>query len=135
MWIRRLYTHPRSGQPIAMDSRQRGLTPAQRHFIRLRDQHCRTPYCDAAIRHTDHATPHSHAGPTNCGNAQGRCEACNYTKQAPGWHEQVIPGPAGRHQTKITTPTGHTYTSTNPDPPGPTPATNRTERARHTSAA
>src|SRR5581483_12012086 len=53
-WIRRLYRAPRSGHLIAMETRRRVFTPAQRAFLRLRDQTCRTPYCDAPIRHADH---------------------------------------------------------------------------------
>jgi hypothetical protein len=135
MSIRRLYTHPRSGQLIAMESRRRAFTPAQREFVRLRDQHCRTPYCDAPIRHTDHVVSHRQGGPTHVRNAQGGCEACNYAKEAPGWHADVIPAADGRHHVRITTPTGHTYTSTNPDPPGAGPAASLPEAARHTDAA
>ena len=51
MWLRRLYLHPRTGALAAMDSRRRLFTAKQRHFIRLRDQTCRTPWCDAPIRH------------------------------------------------------------------------------------
>jgi hypothetical protein len=49
------------------------------------DGTCRTPYCDAPIRHTDHATPVAHGGPTSVLNGLGECEACNYAKEAPGW--------------------------------------------------
>ena len=52
---------------------------------RLRDQRCRTPYCDAPIRHRDHAEPHNRGGPTSALNGLGSCERCNYAKEAPGW--------------------------------------------------
>ncbi len=54
-------------------------------FIALRDQRCRMPYCDAPVRHRDHATPHRRGGPTSALNGLGTCEACNYTKEAAGW--------------------------------------------------
>ncbi|MGH8969587.1 MAG: HNH endonuclease, partial [Actinomycetes bacterium] len=80
---------------------------------------CRTPWCDAPIRHADHVTGHAAGGPTTAGNGQGLCEACNYTKQAPGWRAREHPdsGP-GDHLVETTTPTGHTYPSRPPPLPG-----------------
>jgi hypothetical protein len=46
----------------------------------------------------------------------GLCEACNHTKELPGWKAQPRPGP--RHTLEITTPTGHSYHSTAPPLPG-----------------
>ena len=117
-WIRRLFRHPDTGELAAMETRRRLFTPGQRRFLRLRDQHCRTPYCEAPIRHADHIHPAEAGGPTSVTNGQGGCEACNYTKQTPGWHTTVIPDPAGRHTVETTTPTGHQYRSRAPDPPG-----------------
>ena len=117
MWLRRLYTRPQSGQLVAMESRRRCFTPAQRHFIRMRDQHCRTPYCDAPIRHIDHVTPAQAGGPTAVANGQGYCAACNFAKQAPGWNTETLDAPA---EFVIITPTGHQYQHAPPDPPGTT---------------
>lgn len=116
-WIRRLYVAPGSGELIAMESRRRTFTAAQRRFLRVRDQTCRTPWCDAPIRHADHVDPAIDGGPTTVGNGQGYCEACNYAKQAPGWRTRVI-SRSGPHRVEITTPTGHRYRSRAPDPPG-----------------
>ncbi|MBX7433185.1 13E12 repeat family protein, partial [Mycobacterium sp. Y57] len=55
--LRRLYRHPTSGQLVAMESKARIFPTGLARFIGLRDQSCRTPYCDAPIRHHDHATP------------------------------------------------------------------------------
>ncbi|MGH3659500.1 MAG: hypothetical protein ACRDUA_22870, partial [Micromonosporaceae bacterium] len=44
---------------------------------------------------------------------QGLCEACNYTKQAPGWQARPSPGTGG-HQVETTTPTGHRHRSRPP---------------------
>jgi hypothetical protein len=94
-----------------------------RQVIILRDQYCRTPWCAAPIRQSDHARPVAGGGQTTFENGQGLCEACNYAKNAPGW--TVQPGPGGTSESVIiTTPTGHTYTSRPPDLPG-------TRRARH----
>ncbi|WP_375478557.1 DUF222 domain-containing protein [uncultured Jatrophihabitans sp.] len=142
-WIRRLYTAPDSGQLIAMESRRRLFTTAQQLFVRLRDHgNCRTPWCDAPIRHTDHIHPAEHGGPTSIHNGQGACAACNYAKQAPGWTARTSPAGAGAgagDQVTITTPTGHQYQSHPPDPPGtanqrrPTEVENKTDAESHTA--
>jgi hypothetical protein len=81
---------------------------------------CRTPYCDAPIRHHDHIDTHADGGTTSADNGAGLCAACNYAKQAEGWHAQPEPrAPGERHSYLFTTPTGHNYRST--APPLPTP--------------
>ncbi|MGH8971552.1 MAG: HNH endonuclease, partial [Actinomycetes bacterium] len=114
--------HPDTGRLVAMDSRRRTFPAPLRRFLVLRDQTCRTPWCGAPIRHADHVQPAHADGPTSTANGQGLCEACNHTKQAPGWHTRPGPGGAG-HTVTITTPTGHTYTSRPPPPPGRQPTT------------
>ena len=116
--LRRLYRHPDSGQLVAMESRARIFPKGLAAFIGLRDQTCRTPYCDAPIRHTDHAEPHRTHGPTSAHNGLGECEACNYAKEAPGWRVRTDER-HGRHTADFTTPTGATYRSTAPPLPGP----------------
>ncbi|BBY08363.1 hypothetical protein MNVI_36810 [Mycobacterium noviomagense] len=69
--LRRLYRHPRSGALVAMESRARRFPKGLATFIGLRDQRCRTPYCDAPIRHRDHAQPHHRGGPTMAANGLG----------------------------------------------------------------
>ena len=66
-------------------------------FIGLRDERCRTPYCDAPIRHRDHATPHARGGPTTADNGLGLCERCNYVKEAAGWQVHTHIDETGRH--------------------------------------
>jgi hypothetical protein len=114
-WLRRLFTTPATGELAAMETRRRCFTPAQRRYITLRDQWCRTPWCEAPIRHTDHIVPAQAGGPTTIANGQGYCQACNHTKQAPGWTTRP-PTPADP-DIVITTPTGHTYSSRAPDLP------------------
>jgi hypothetical protein len=115
-WIRRLYTAPGTGDLVAVDSRRRLFPAPLRRFIQIRDDTCRTPYCDAPIRHHDHIIPWHNDGPTSLSNGAGLCEACNHTKELPGWKAQPRPGP--RHTIELTTPTGHTYRSTAPPLPG-----------------
>ena len=107
VWLRRLYASPTTGELVAMDSRARLFPAGLARFVRLRDQFCRTPWCDAPIRHTDHVVPHGADGPTSVDNGQGLCEACNYAKEAPRWRAR--PGPGGTVTT--TTPTGHSRTT------------------------
>ncbi|TFV59970.1 DUF222 domain-containing protein [Mycobacterium sp. PS03-16] len=116
--LRRLYRHPSSGQLVAMESKARAFPKGLAAFIGLRDQTCRTPYCDAPIRHHDHAVPHRSGGPTNAVNGLGECEACNYAKEAPGWAVTTSED-AGQHRAEFVTPTGAVYRSTAPPLPGP----------------
>ncbi|MGP4031266.1 DUF222 domain-containing protein [Pseudarthrobacter sp. 1C304] len=120
VWLRRLYTAPGTGDLVALDSRARIFPPGLRRFVTVRDATCRTPYCDAPIRHLDHINPWHNGGETTAANGAGLCEACNHTKETPGWNVKPRPGP--RHTLQIQTPTGHTYHSTAPPLPG-TPET------------
>ncbi|WP_427130763.1 HNH endonuclease [Pseudarthrobacter sp. S9] len=116
IWLRRLYTAPGSGELVGMDSRARLFPSGLRRFIQARDDTCRTPYCDAPIRHLDHIVPWHDGAATSRGNGAGLCEGCNHTKETPGWAAQPRPGP--RHALELTTPTGHSYQSTAPPLPG-----------------
>ncbi|HEX2299765.1 MAG TPA: DUF222 domain-containing protein [Pseudonocardiaceae bacterium] len=115
-WLRRLYATPDTGRLIGMDSHRRVFPAGLARFIEVRDQFCRTPWCDAPIRHIDHALPHHQDGATSEANGNGLCAQCNYIRQAPDWEIRPEPGP--RHTLRITTPTGHSYRSTAPAPPG-----------------
>jgi hypothetical protein len=102
-----------------MDSRRRLFDTGLRRFLITRDGTCRTPWCDAPIRHADHIHPHADGGPTTDTNGQGLCVRCNLVKEHPGWRARVTdPGPTTGstrpHTVQITTPTGHTHTTTAP---------------------
>jgi hypothetical protein len=117
VWLRRLYSDPKTGELVAMESRAKTFPPALRQLIDLRDLGtCRTPWCDAPIRHTDHAESVDEGGPTTAWNGQGLCEQCNYAKEARGWRAR--PGPGVRHTVVTITPTGHVYRSEAPRMPG-----------------
>lgn len=119
--LRRLYASPASGALVAMDSRSRIFPKGLAEFIGLRDQRCRTPYCDAPIRHRDHAVPHRRGGATSATNGLGTCERCNYAKEAPGWTVRTDTDDNGTHTARYTTPTGAHYHSTAPPAPGTPP--------------
>jgi hypothetical protein len=112
--LRRLYAHPGSGALVAMESRARLFPRGLAAFIGFRDQRCRTPYCDAPIRHRDHARPSAAGGPTNADNGLGLCERCNYVKEVAGWSVEPNIDETGRHTAQFTTPTGAQYRSSAP---------------------
>ncbi|MFW0775056.1 HNH endonuclease, partial [Paenarthrobacter nitroguajacolicus] len=120
VWLRRLYTAPGTGELLATDSKARLFTGRVRRMIETRDHTCRTPYCDAPIRHIDHVVPWRSGGKTNPANGAGLCEACNHTKENPGWTTRTIQG--DKHTLEITTPTGHSYHSKAPPLPGHRPS-------------
>ena len=73
-----------------MESTSRRFDGLLAEFLDLRDGGlCRTPGCNAPIRHHDHITPVAHGGQTEAANGQGLCERCNYLKESPGWTHWV----------------------------------------------
>jgi hypothetical protein len=116
--LRRLYATPASGALVALESRARVFPKGLADFIGLRDQRCRTPYCDAPIRHRDHAAPHRSGGSTSDINGLGLCEMCNYTKEADGWTVTTTTAENGTHTAEFITPTGARHHSTAPPMPG-----------------
>ncbi|GAA4112959.1 HNH endonuclease [Enteractinococcus coprophilus] len=121
--LRRLFTNPEANQVVGLESRARGFRSNLRKLILLRDNICRTPYCEAPIQDVDHITPRRDGGATAWENASGLCAACNQTKENRGWRH------TGDSQgMQITTPTGHVYTvASQPVLPGrdPRPRTPR----------
>ena len=117
--VRRLYRRPATGQLVAMDSRSRRFEGGLARFIRLRDRTCRTPWCDAPIRHTDHPEPVATDGTTTGDNGQGLCEACNYAKEAVGWRVRSVPDSV--HTVEVRTPAGQAVRSQAPPLPGHVP--------------
>ena len=107
VWVRRLFADPATGGLVAMESRARHFPALLRRFLVLRDEVCRTPWCNAPVRHADHIVPHADGGTTEVHNAQGLCVTCNQVKESPGW--SAVPGPDGAIETR--TPTGHTWSS------------------------
>ena len=91
-WLRRLYTSPDHKALVAMDSKRRTFDGQLRQFLVAADRTCRTPWCDAPIRHLDHTIRAADGGATSAANGAGLCEACNYNKDAQGWEAVVRPG-------------------------------------------
>lgn len=115
--IQRLFAMPKTGALIAMESASSFFRGAIADLIDLRDRRCRSPYCNAPIRHRDHVRPRAEGGVTSLANAQGLCEACNYAKESPGWRHEPVADPLAVTEIRVTTPTGHIHRSRAPDPP------------------
>lgn len=93
--FRRLYASPRPGELVAMESRARAFPVGLSRLIRLRDVTCRTPWCNAVIRHIDHVLPHHRGGPTSYENGQGLCVRCNLAKEHGQWEVTAADAEAG----------------------------------------
>ena len=90
-----------------------------RRLIQTRDRTCRTPWCGAPIRHTDHVIPVA-AGrrrpPRRTG--KGCARPATTPNKPPAGPPHPHPDPAGAgDRVEITTPTGHTYPSHPPPLP------------------
>ena len=108
-----------------MESRSRTVPAGLAQFLAVRDRSCRTPYCDAPVRHRDHVTPWADGGATTAENGQGLCEACNQAKEATGWTAQVTD--TDPHEVETTSPSGHRHRSRAPGLPPPRAHLNRLE--------
>ena len=84
-FYRRLYRSPSTRELVAMESRSRAFPAGLARMIRWRDTTCRTPWCNAVIRQSDHVLPHHRGGPTSCANGQGLCVRCNLLKEHGLW--------------------------------------------------
>lgn len=115
--IRRLFRLDATDRLVAMDSAARRFTGALACFLRMRDQICRTPWCNARIRHLDHVRPAADGGATAEDNAQGLCAGCNYLKELPGWSAEVTSDAFDTHCVELTSPTGARVSSLAPAPP------------------
>lgn len=109
VFIRRMFTSVSEGQLVGTEARGRAFTGRLREMVIFRDDRCRTPWCDAPIKHADHARPFAEGGATSWENGSGLCASCNYAKEHPGWlHEATAEG------LTVTTPSGRTYSSMTP---------------------
>lgn len=84
-WLRTIYTTTR-GDLIGATSRRRFFADGLAELLRIRDQGiCRTPWCDAPVRHLDHVQSAADDGSTSLVNGQGLCAACG---NRVAWFEQ-----------------------------------------------
>ncbi len=114
--LTRLYTAPGNQELISMDSKARIFPEKLKKFIRIRDRHCRTPFCDGMVEEIDHVVQHARGGPTSVFNGDGRCSLCNKAKESAGWYEYVtLKGP---HSMVICPGSSMSYHSTAPPAAG-----------------
>ncbi|MDN3311290.1 DUF222 domain-containing protein [Microbacterium oryzae] len=99
----RLFLHPDTGALETVD--RYTPTPAQKRFLRARDEVCRTPGCENLAAHADldHTIPYSQGGNTHVSNLEALCPGCHQDKHHTPWTvRQIRPGvlewtsPAGR---------------------------------------
>ena len=124
-FYRRLYTHPRTGDLVGMESRSRAFPAGLARMLRWRDTTCRTPWCNATIRHHDHVIPHHRGGPTSFANGQGLCIRCNLLKELGLWILAPLTGtaPARDIDTTGTTDAEPTTRAASRPPVPPDPGT------------
>ncbi|MDF3308502.1 DUF222 domain-containing protein [Rhodococcus sp. T2V] len=112
--LRLIYACPLSGSLTAMESQSRTFPKGLRKLIDLRDRTCRTPWCDAPIRHHDHILSRRNEGATTAHNGAGLCAACNYAKEGDGWTARPVRRHGRTHLFDLGTPTGHRCRSAAP---------------------
>ncbi|MGV9861725.1 HNH endonuclease [Rhodococcus koreensis] len=112
--LRLIYACPLAGSLTAMESQSRTFPQSLRKLIDLRDRTCRTPWCDAPIRHHDHILSRRNKGATTAHNGAGLCAACNYAKEGDGWTARPVRRHGRTHLFDLGTPTGHHYRSAAP---------------------
>lgn len=118
--LRRLFASPTDRALVAMESTSRRFDSRLAEFLDLRDGGiCRTPGCNAVIRHHDHVTRTTDGGRTAATNGQGLCERCNYVKESPGWTSWVLDAPPDQpHQVYGVTEHLRLHRSISPPLPG-----------------
>jgi hypothetical protein len=117
--LRRLFVRPDDRALVAMESCSRTFPTGLAELIQLRDGGlCRTPGCNAPIRHYDHVVRASDGGPTSADNGQGLCERCNYVKETWGWSSWVATPGTGPHEVHGATEHLRILRSTAPPLPG-----------------
>src|SRR5690625_720632 len=119
--LRRLYTHPTTGELVAVESKARAFPKAMARFLAWRDTVCRGPHCNAVIRQSDHIRSIARGGKTSIDNGQGLCAACNLKEQMA---REIERSQGSGHRVRWTSNAGLTRTTTPtsltlPAPPQP----------------
>ncbi|RSN18119.1 HNH endonuclease [Streptomyces sp. WAC 05977] len=120
----RLITDPFTGQLLEASPGTYRSPASLARLIKARDRECTHPGCHrpAEFAEIDHITTWTRHGNTDHHNCHAACTIHNHLKEEPGWTTT----PTGNGGMTITTPTGHTYTTT-PEPlhdPRPQPDDN-----------
>ena len=116
--LRRVYSCPQSGALTAMESQSRTFPKSLRKLIDLRDRTCRTPWCDAPIRHHDHIRSRRESGKTTRAKRVRALRGLQLREGSTGLDRPSrTAGPARTHLIDLGTPTGHHYRSAAPPLP------------------
>src|SRR5699024_6981749 len=121
---RRLYTHPTSGELLAVESKAKVFPSALARFLRWGDLSCRGACCNATIRQSDHVVHQSAGGPTSIDEGQGAGAHDNGKAEICRSDGRIQQQPGGGHRVEWTSPNGISRT-TSPPPltrPSRTPA-------------
>ncbi|ATG52431.1 HNH endonuclease [Brachybacterium vulturis] len=118
-FYRRLYTSPTTGELVAMESRSRAFPAGLARMIRWRDITCRTPWCNAMIRQSDHVLPFHRGGATSYANGQGLCVRCNLLKEHGLWVLAPLSGESAPSTASAPTSDGTPGTPGTPSAPPP----------------
>ncbi|MCR8672107.1 HNH endonuclease signature motif containing protein, partial [Agrococcus sp. HG114] len=102
----RLFTHPVTGVPVAVDTYR--PTRAMRRWLRARDGRCRWPGCANAVSRadTDHTRDHADGGATALSNLAHLCRRHHTMKHATAWTVQQL----DQGVLEWTSPTGRVLT-------------------------
>ncbi|MFC6357324.1 HNH endonuclease signature motif containing protein [Luethyella okanaganae] len=103
----RLLTHPETGVVLSVGRDRYTVPPDLRTWLQIRDETCRFPGCQRAVRHCDidHTSAWRHEGPTAADNLAHLCRAHHRLKHQTTWRLSQ-----DRHGTlEWTTPSGRSY--------------------------
>ena len=114
-WLRRVFTTPDGADLVARDSRRRTFDGSLRALLVARDQTCRTPWCDAPIRHLDHVRT-ARADPPATSTARGSARRATTRKR----HRGGLPRPSMWALRPATPQNGHTRSARRLPPGTPT---------------
>jgi hypothetical protein len=84
IWFRRALSSPDGARLVGLDSRRRLFPEGVKRFLGLRDKTCRTPWCDAPIRHADHVRAARRGGPTTATNGQDSVKRATRSRRPSG---------------------------------------------------
>ncbi len=91
VFIRRMFTTVTEGQLVGTEARGRAFTGRLREMVIFRDDRCRTPWCDAPIKHADHAKPFAEAVPLHGRTGRGCAPRATMRRSIPGGRMRRVP--------------------------------------------
>ncbi len=115
----RVLIDPRDGAPLEIGRKNYRLTPAMRHWLRLRDAKCTFPGCNnnTLDNDADHIHPWHHGGTTGINNLNQLCPKHHHLKHNTTWTPTTA---TKNHPPGWLSPTGRYYPAEHPDHEPPT---------------